>query len=278
VNVQVGVFGTRLPAAFEDDPDPPRDRIPAMTTVTRPGAAMSDPSLRTTHVLLTVQTAVVVLVSVNRLTSFGEAYVLPNEFLRWLDLNNMVLALASLLAFYLLLRHLSTGAPAAGATRRGSTALGLAFILGAYLLAASYGDHETTNYLHGRFCPPDDTGRLCEIIRYHDDGFSHLLFFAGFTIINLVVMLTQVRHPARRTLTAPHVAALVGNAGFIAAGIAANLAFEPIGYDLYVVAAVALAAVGLLVRYRGQPILVYYAVAYVVGLTVTAALKLAGSG
>jgi hypothetical protein len=238
----------------------------------------TDPSLRVTHLLLTVQSAVVVLVSVNRLTSVGKAYVLPNEFLRWIDLNNMLLALASLLAFYLLRRHLTTGAPAAAARRWGSTALGLAFIVGAYLLAASYGDHETTNYLHERFCPPADTGQLCEIIRYHDDAFSHLLFFAGFTIINVVVMLTQVRHPARRPLTGLDVAALVGNALFIAAGIVANLAFEAIGYDLYVVAAVAVIAVGLLVRHRRQPVLVYYAVAYVLGLVVTAALKLAGAG
>jgi hypothetical protein len=248
-----------------------------MAPVNSPGAG-PDPSLRVTHLLLSVQSLVVVLVSVNRLTTLGEAYVLPNEFLRWIDLNNMVLALVSLLAFYLLKRHLTSSAPAATAARWGSTALGLAFVLGAYLLAASYGDHETTNYLHVRFCPPEDTGKLCEIIRYHDDGFSHLLFFAGFTIINLVVMLTQVRHPARCPLTAPHAAALAGNALFIAAGIAANLAFEPIGYDLYVVAAVAAAAVGLLIRHRGQPILVYYTVAYVLGLAVTAALKLAGAG
>jgi hypothetical protein len=238
----------------------------------------SEPSLRITHALLAVQSAVVVLVSVNRLSSLGESYVLPNEFLRWIDLNNMVLALVSLLAFYLLRRHLSGAAPLASASRWGSTALGLAFVCGAYLLAASYGDHETTNYLHLRFCPDADTGRLCEIIRYHDDGFSHLLFFAGFTIINLVVMLTQVRHPARRPLTAVDVAALAGNALFIAAGIVANLAFEEIGYDLYVVAIVAAIAVGLLVRRRGQPVLVYYTVAYVLGLAATAALKLAGTG
>src|SRR5688572_4228785 len=120
-----------------------------MAPLTEAGTG-SDPSLRTTHVLLTVQSVVVVLVSVNRLTALGEAYVLPNEFLRWIDLNNMVLALVSLLAFYLLKRHLTTGAPSATAARWGSTALGLGFILGAYLLAASYGDHEPTNYLHGR--------------------------------------------------------------------------------------------------------------------------------
>lgn len=156
--------------------------------------------------------------------------------------------------------------------------MGLSFIVGAYLLAAGYGDHETNNYLHGRFCPPQDTGQLCAIIGYHDDGFSHLLFFAGFTTINLVIMLTQVRHPARQPLTRRDVAVLYVNALFIAAGIVANLAFETIVYDLYVVAAVALAAGGLLLRYRSQPILIYYTVAYVLGLVITAALKLTGTG
>ena len=44
------------------------------------------------------------------------------------------------------------------------------------------------------------------------------------------------------------------------------------------VAAVAVIAVALLVRHRRQPVLVYYAVAYVLGLVVTATLKLAGAG
>jgi hypothetical protein len=146
------------------------------TTVNKDGpspAAGTDPSLRTTHLLLTIQSTVVVLVSANRLGPSGKTYVLPNEFLRWLDLNNMLLALASLLVFYLLQRHLATG-PAAAANRRGSTALGLAFIVGAYLLAAGYGDHETTNYLNARFCP--DSGparfgrRVAHVVEHHQGG------------------------------------------------------------------------------------------------------------
>ncbi len=108
-------------------------------------------TLRRMHLLLGVQSLVVVLVSVNRLGSWTEGYVAPNQFLRWVDLNNMILALFSLLAFYLLREQL-TEEPAArpGATHRG---LALTFIVGAYLLAASYGSHEVTNYLHVRFCP-----------------------------------------------------------------------------------------------------------------------------
>lgn len=40
------------------------------------------------HVLLTGQTIIIILISVNRLSTLTTGYVLPNEFLRWVDLHN----------------------------------------------------------------------------------------------------------------------------------------------------------------------------------------------
>ena len=55
------------------------------------------------HSLLAVQSVVAILVSINRLGTWTLGYVLPNQFLRWVDFNNMlVLPLISLVAFYLL--------------------------------------------------------------------------------------------------------------------------------------------------------------------------------
>ncbi len=45
------------------------------------------------HVLLTVQSLLIVLVSINRLSALTTGYVAANQFLRWVDLNNMVLGL-----------------------------------------------------------------------------------------------------------------------------------------------------------------------------------------
>ena len=229
---------------------------------------------RVLHVLLGVQSLVVVLVSLNRLGSWTQGYVSANEFLRWVDLNNMALALISLVAFHLLREHLSDPPERLG-RRAAHRALGVAFIVGAYLLAASYGSHEVTNYLNGRFCSAGDTtDRLCEIIAYHDDGFSHVMFFAGFTMINIVIMLTQVVNPTDAPLTIVDNVLIVVNALFIGAGIFANLAFEEIGLDLYVVAAIAALALALLWRGPRQPVLRYYAAAYLVGLVATALVKL----
>ncbi|WP_076470958.1 hypothetical protein [Micromonospora avicenniae] len=210
------------------------------------------------------------LVSVNRLSDLTLGFVAPNEFLRWVDLNNMVLGLVTVLLTYLTYQHLLASTDRRGAARR---SLGLTFVVGAYLYATSYGSHEITNYLHGRFCPdtPDD---LCRIVAFNDDEFSHYLFFAGFLLLNLVVLLAQVTAPDRDRLSIVDWVLLTANALFVGAGVVANLAFEQIGLDLYVVAAVAVLSVILLWRQRLQPILYYYVVAFVLGLLVTAILKL----
>lgn len=226
--------------------------------------------MRTIHTLLSVQTVVIILGSINRLTNLTTAYVLPNQFLRWVDLLNMlVIPLGSLLASYLLKRHLESAHIAGARDGRVHVWLSVVFFIGVYLTAASYGDHEVTNYLHVRFCTNDTTSDLCRIIIYNDDEFSHYLFFAGFTLVNAVLMGLQVIFPYRGEWRVSDVVLLLFNSLFIALGIFANLGFEEIGLDLVVVAILAVIALGLLWRNRRQPILAYYAVAYSLGLAAT---------
>jgi hypothetical protein len=55
------------------------------------------------HILLGIQSLLGILVSINRLGTWTLGYVLPNEFLRWVDFNNMlIIPLISLVATYLL--------------------------------------------------------------------------------------------------------------------------------------------------------------------------------
>ncbi|MBZ0302576.1 MAG: hypothetical protein K8J31_22715 [Anaerolineae bacterium] len=236
-------------------------------------AQASDSSASRIHLLLAVQSVVVILVSINRLTTLTTGYVLPNEFLRWVDLNNMlVLPLISAVAFYLLKKHLEQG----GAPHRWHLLLSVIFIIGVYLLGASYGDHEVTNYLHLRFCPDDVDSALCRIIIFNDDEFSHWVFFTGFVLVNAALLLIQVIFPYQGVLSGRDKGLLVVNGMFIAAGIFANLAFEVIGLDLYVVALLAALALLLWWRRGPQPLIIYYTTAYSLGLIATALYKIAG--
>lgn len=217
------------------------------------------------HTLLGIQSLVGILVSINRLGIWTLGYVLPNEFLRWVDFNNMlVLSLISMVALYLLKKTIEYDSPA----REGRThiAWNLVFIIGLYLTAASYGDHEVTNYLHQRFCATDTTSDLCHIVIFNDDEFSHWVFFTGFVMVNAAILFLQNIFPYREKISNTDIALLSLNALFLGAAVLANLGFEEIGLDLYVVALLALISIYLLWRGGRQPMFIYYTVAYWLGL------------
>jgi len=217
------------------------------------------------HALLGVQSLVAILVSINRLGTWTLGYVLPNEFLRWVDFNNMlVLPLISVVASYLLKKTIEYDSPQRES--RPHIAWNLVFIFGLYLLAVSYGDHEVTNYLHQRFCDTDTTSDLCRIVIFNDDEFSHWVFFTGFVMGNAAILFNQNLFPYRERITNADFALLALNALFLGAGVFANLGFEEIGLDLYVVALLAIISAYLLIRRGRQPMFVYYTIAYWLGL------------
>ena len=230
-------------------------------------------TFRPIHLLLTFQSVVVILLSVNRLSSLTTGYVAANQFLRWVDFHNMLtLPLITIVLFQLLKQHLE----ASGAAQHSFSqqAANLVFVLGLYLFGAGYGAHEVTNYLHIRFCPDEVSSDLCRIIIFNDDEFSHWIWFAGFTLLNVSLLWVQALFPASLRMKGGDQVLLVVNALFIALGIFANLGFEPIGLDLYIVALIALLSLGLLWRKGLQPIFLYYAVAYSLGLLATGIVKL----
>ena len=221
--------------------------------------------MRRIHILLGIQSLLGILVSINRLGTWTLGYVLPNEFLRWVDLNNMlVLSLISLVALYLLKKTIEYNSPA----REGSahTAWNVVFIVGVYLTAVSYGNHEVTNYLHQRFCAADTTSDICRIIIFNDDEFSHWLFFTGFVLVNTAVLFLQNLFPYKSVVTNRDIALLSLNAFFLGAAVLANLGFEEIGLDLYVVALLAGISAYLLWKRGRQPMFIYYTIAYWLGL------------
>ena len=233
--------------------------------------------LTTLHWLLAGQSLLVILLSVNRLSSLTQGYALPHEGLRWVDLNNMLVwPLASTALSYGVLRWIERG-------RASAWWHGLLLLVSVYLLAAGYGNHEVTNYLHQRFCPaagPTLDAKLCEIVIYNDDDFSHLVFFAGFIGVNLALLLAQAAHPREGAIGAKDWMLLSANALFVAVAVFANLAFEATGLDLPVVILVALLAAWLLWRAyragRSVPVVAYTLLAYAPSAAAVAVAKAAG--
>ncbi|MFF4763393.1 hypothetical protein [Streptomyces sp. NPDC001292] len=224
------------------------------------------------HLLLTLDSLLVVLISLNRKSGATLAFVADNQFLRWVEADNMVLGLGTVLLYYLVAAHLVHDSHRR--RRRASFALGALFTTGVYVYGLSLGDHEITNYLHGRFCS-QSLPTICRIVAYNDDVFSDVVFLVGFTLLNTVVMVTQFLFPTDRSPRRWDNVLIGVNALFIGAGITANLAFEKAKFDPFVIGATAVLALVLLKLSPWQPMLRYYSVAYTVGLVATLLIKAA---
>jgi hypothetical protein len=228
----------------------------------------------TLHWLLAGQSLLVILLSINRLSTLTLGYALPHEGLRWVDLTNMLVwPFLSVALSYATLRWIEGDAPA-------RPWHGLLLLLSVYLLAAGYGNHEITNYLHARFCPRGPVSDICDIVIYNDDDFSHLVFFAGFIGINLALLLAQAAHPRPGAFGRFDTMLLAANALFLGLGIFANLAFEETGLDLPVVLLVTALAAWFWWRARQQgqsvPVITYTLLAYVPSTIAVAIAKLTG--
>ena len=228
------------------------------------------------HLILTGLTLTIILLSINRLSNFTQGYLQPFEFLRWLDFNAMLpIPLFSIILYYLLKREivyesafLKTGK---------YILLMVVLVTGIYFFGAGSGDHEVTNYLNFRFC---DQGKvdspICSIIKYNDDEFSHYVYYVGFILMNLALMLIEYNLPRKNEVKKKDLILISVNSLFIALGIFANLALEEIGLDLLFFGSVMLLSIYLLLQksYKKLPITFYFAVAYTVGVVGTLLYKI----
>lgn len=229
------------------------------------------------HWLLTGLSITILLLSINRLTSFTLSYLQPFEFLRWLDFNAMIpIPLLSILLYYFLLRD--TVRDSAFKKTVLYSFFFVLFLTGVYLFGASSGDHEVTNYLNARFCESGSIkSTLCNIIFYNDDEFSHLIYYLGFVFMNLALLFIEYNVPRQKAMARKDYIFVSANALFIALGIFANLAFEEIGIDLYVFGFLMILSLYLLYSKKmvsKLPLTYYFAVSYTIGVVGTAIYKL----
>jgi len=236
--------------------------------------------MKKVHFLFTGLSVTILLLSLNRLTSFTLSYLQPYGFLRWLDFNAMIpIPLLSIVLYYLLLREVIYDS--SFKKTKLYALLFLLFITGVYLFGVSSGNHEVTNYLNTRFCERGAIDSpLCNIISYNDDEFSHIIYYLGFVFMNIVLLLMEYNMPRKKGMVKRDYIFVSANALFIGLGIFANLAFEEIGIDLYVFGFLMALSLYLLFAKKTiskLPITYYFALSYTVGVIGTGIYKLINS-
>lgn len=236
--------------------------------------------MRRIHLLLTGLSITILLLSLNRLTPFTLGYLQPHDFLRWVDFNAMLpIPLISIILYYLLKQEIVYDSPFT--KTRLYVALSIILISGIYLFGASSGDHEVTNYLNTRFCDRGAVDNpICNIIKYNDDEFSHIIYYVGFILINIPLMMLEHYLPRKKPVAKRDLLLILPNAMFIGLGTFANLAFEPTGLDLIffgIVMTVALYYLYFAKReYNRLPVTYYFALAYSLGVGSTLLYKVFG--
>lgn len=230
------------------------------------------------HSILTGLSLTIIALSINRLTDLTQTHLQPYDYLRWLDFNAMLpIPLVSIILYYLLKREIVYDHSFLKTTQY--TILSIVLISGIYLFGAGSGDHELTNYLNFRFCQSGTVqSPICNIIRYNDDVFSHYIYYVGFILMNVSLMLIEYKLPRKSKVSNRDLFFLSLNGLCIALGVFANLAFEEIGIDLLVFASVMVLSL-LLLFYRGNrtrnlPVTYYFAFSYTVGVFSTGLYKL----
>ncbi|MBI2327997.1 hypothetical protein HYU92_06795 [Candidatus Curtissbacteria bacterium] len=234
--------------------------------------------MRRVHLILSGLSLTIVALSLNRLTPFTQGYLQPFEFLRWLDFNAMLpIPLVSIVLYYLLKREIVSGSPFI--KTRLYSFLSVILVAGIYFFGAGSGDHEVTNYLHFRFCNDYQIDNsLCNIVFFNDDRFSHYVYYLGFVLLNVSLMIIEFKSPRKVLVSLRDLFAIAINSLVIAFGIFANLAFEEALIDLLVFGSVMLLALYLLFltnkKLKSLPITYYFAVSYSVGVVGTIFYKL----
>jgi len=233
------------------------------------------------HFILTGLTLTIILLSLNRLTTVTQGFLQPFEFLRWLDFNAMLpIPLASIILYWLLKIEITRNDPTNPFLK--STfyvILTIILISGIYFFGAGSGDHEVTNYLNFRFCDAGEIkNTLCDIITYNDDKFSHIVYYIGFILMNVALMLIEYKLPRKVKIVSKDLILITVNSLFIALGIFANLAFEDAKLDLIFFGSVMLLSLFLLFNKKGGaktlPVTYYFASSYTIGVVGTLLYKL----
>lgn len=230
------------------------------------------------HAIFSGFTLIIILLSINRLTPLTTDYLQPYDFLRILDFNAMIpIPLISIILYYLLKREIVYDSPFRKTAAY--TILTVLLVSGIYLFGASSGNHEVTNYLNTRFCEREELkNELCNIVSFNDDGFSHIIYYLGFLLLNIPLILLEHFMPRKSKIAKKDLLRILPNAIFISLGIFANLAFEPTGLDLVFFGIVMSTALYYLYfarrEYNRLPVTYYFAVAYSLGVGGTLLYKL----
>jgi 4-amino-4-deoxy-L-arabinose transferase-like glycosyltransferase len=221
------------------------------------------------HILLTLTSLNVLLVTIERFSFTGRIVLEPYNFLRLHEVVQMlvIILITVLLPFYIL-KEVSNNFDYLK-TKRGFY-LALMFIIGIYFYATGNGVHELGSYIFNSFCPTVNfTQEFCKSSFYNDYYFGNGLYFVGAFLFSIALLLIEQANPQKRGLSKKDITYFCINAVVYALAIFAYSAFDRVYVGLiYTVITTAVVDYLFLRKrknFKQYPLTFYSALTYTMG-------------
>jgi hypothetical protein len=229
--------------------------------------------MRRLHILLTLSSLNVILVSIERFSPTTQILLQPDDFLHLHEIVQMTTLILFTVVIPAFVLHYLTDNFALLRSRSGAT-LGLVFVIGVYVYGLGEGLHEVALFLFTQYCPPDQVASaMCKSMFFDAYYVGNILYFIGALAFTVPLLIFEQMQPRYRMTNTDSVWVAV-NAIFWALALIAYAGFDRVLVGLVFVAIMLIIAVFLFVRsrlhYRMLPYTFYTLLAY--GLAVVGAL------
>lgn len=232
--------------------------------------------MRRLHLLFTLTSLSVLLVTLERFSFTTMVVLQPYSFLRLHEVVQMLLIiLITVLIPFFILKEVTHNFELLK-TKKG-TALGTLFITGVYFYATGNGAHEIASYLFNTFCDVRFfTSTLCGSMFFNDYYFGNILYFVGAGMMSIPLLLFERIKPKNHAMNRD-LGLVVVNAVVYATAIVAYAAFDRVLVGVvYAVTMMLITDLLLLTAkkpWRSLPFTLYTSVCYTLGALIALLLR-----
>lgn len=228
--------------------------------------------MRRLHLLFTLTSLSVLLVTIERFSFTTQILLQPYSFLRLHEVIQMaVIILITVLIPFFVLKEVSHNFELLK-SRKG-TLLATLFIAGVYFYATGNGAHEIASYLFNTFCDVKNiTTTLCGSMFFNDYYFGNIVYFVGAALMTIPLILFERGKPKNKASNRD-LGFILANALVYTFAIVAYAAFDRVlvGLVYTIVMAIIIDVLLLTARksFRELPFTTYSAIIYTLGTLVS---------
>lgn len=181
--------------------------------------------MRKLHILLTLSSLNVILVSIERFSPTTQILLQPDNYLHLHELIQMtILILFTVIIPAFLLQYLTDNFSLLRS--RSGAALGLLFVVGVYFYATGNGLHEVATFLFNQYCPTDQfDSAVCKSMFINAYYVGNILYFIGAMAFWIPLLIFEQMRPGDR-MSRTDIILIAVNAIFWALAMIAYAGFD----------------------------------------------------